>query len=223
MSIKSVQDDVEKGVRVTQRVSISRWVNDPYPAWDRILTAHDVALRLIRRPPWMLCSVVALWRFPKRQRFRGKHIGWLKADLLEWMARNARHSLAETLDKTICCRRPKPKPAKTALKFPSERTERPQYRLLFHPGLPMITLSTTEAPPEILRLTRICEVTGFCRSMIYQMGADKRFPDRVEVRTRAVGCLEHEIHDWLLKHSAPRPLSNWEKSDKQSPSQAGLG
>jgi predicted DNA-binding transcriptional regulator AlpA len=108
MSTNSVQDGVEPGgIGVRQRVSISRWVNEPYPAWDSILTARDVA-RLIRRPPWMLCTMAVVGQFPRRQRFRGKNIGWFKADILEWMARNSRYSLAETLDKTICCRRLRP-------------------------------------------------------------------------------------------------------------------
>jgi predicted DNA-binding transcriptional regulator AlpA len=96
MSINSDKDGVEPGgIGVRQRVSISRWVNEPYPAWDRILTAHDVA-RLIRRPPWMLCSMAAIGQFPKRQRFRGKNIGWLKADILDWMARSSRSGVAAT-------------------------------------------------------------------------------------------------------------------------------
>jgi len=33
MSANSVQDGIETGVCVPQRVSISRWVNEPYPAW----------------------------------------------------------------------------------------------------------------------------------------------------------------------------------------------
>ncbi len=84
MSNNSFQDGIETGVCAPQRVSISRWVNEPYPAWDRILTAHDVA-RLIRRPPWLLGSMAAVGQFPKRQRFRGKNLGWLRADILDWM------------------------------------------------------------------------------------------------------------------------------------------
>jgi predicted DNA-binding transcriptional regulator AlpA len=105
MSINSVQDGIEpSGIGVRQQVSISRWVNEPYPAWDRILTAHDVA-RLIRRPPWMLCSLAAVGQFPKKQRFLGKNIGWLKADILEWMARTSRFRVATTSEKNTCLRR----------------------------------------------------------------------------------------------------------------------
>jgi predicted DNA-binding transcriptional regulator AlpA len=124
MSTNSVQNGVEPGgVCVRQRVSISRWVNEPYPAWDRILTAHDVA-RLVRRPPWMLCSMAAVGQFPRRQRFRGKNIGWVKTDILEWMARTSRHRAATTPDKTTCSRphRAIPPNQKTLpLKFASAR------------------------------------------------------------------------------------------------------
>jgi predicted DNA-binding transcriptional regulator AlpA len=122
MSTNSAQEGVEPGgVGVHQRVSISQWVNEPYPVWDRILTAHDVA-RLIRRPPWMLCSMAAIGQFPRRQRFRGKNIGWLKADILEWMARTSQSRVATTADKTKGYRRPKSDPPSQqtlTLKYPS--------------------------------------------------------------------------------------------------------
>jgi prophage regulatory protein len=50
---------------------------------------------------------------------------------------------------------------------------------------------------KILRLPQVCEVTGFCRSMIYQMEAEHRFPKRVKIGTRAVGWLEGEVRAWL--------------------------
>jgi predicted DNA-binding transcriptional regulator AlpA len=122
MSTNSAQDGVEPGgIGVCQRVSISWWVNEPYPAWDRILTAHDVA-RLIRRPPWMLCSMAAVGQFSRRQRFRGKSVGWLKADILEWMARTSRSRVTATSDKTNCRRRHTsvpPSQQTLPLKYPS--------------------------------------------------------------------------------------------------------
>jgi predicted DNA-binding transcriptional regulator AlpA len=107
MSRNSVQGRIEATVCVRERVSISRWVNEPYPAWDQILTAHDVA-RLIRRPPWVFSSLAAVGQFPKRQRFRGKNIGWLKADVLEWMARTYPSRVARSSDRTIRRRKPGP-------------------------------------------------------------------------------------------------------------------
>jgi hypothetical protein len=97
MPTKSAQDGAEPGAFVRQRVLISRWVNEPYPAWDQILTAHDLS-RLIRRPPWVIKSMAAVGQFPQRQRFRGKKVGWLKADILEWMARSGCHRVASSPD-----------------------------------------------------------------------------------------------------------------------------
>ncbi len=55
---------------------------------------------------------------------------------------------------------------------------------------------------KILRLPQVCEVTGLCRSMIYQMEADLRFPRRVKIGTRAVGWLENEVNAWLIRRIA---------------------
>jgi prophage regulatory protein len=62
---------------------------------------------------------------------------------------------------------------------------------------------TTVTPPieeslKILRLPQVCEVTGLCRSMIYQLEADRRFPQRIKISTRAVGWLEKEVTAWLI-------------------------
>jgi hypothetical protein len=92
------------GTIVRQRVSISRWVNEPYPAWDCILTAHDVA-RLIRRPRWMLRGLAAIGQIPRSHHFHGKHIGWLKADIFEWMASSPRQPVAKLTNSPHCARR----------------------------------------------------------------------------------------------------------------------
>ena len=51
---------------------------------------------------------------------------------------------------------------------------------------------------KMLRLPQVCEVTGLCRSMIYEMEADRRFPRRVKIGVRAVGWLESEVNAWLV-------------------------
>jgi len=56
---------------------------------------------------------------------------------------------------------------------------------------------STEPPLEILRLPQVCKVTGLCRSMIYQLEAEKRFPCRVKIGLRAVGWIEGEVQEWL--------------------------
>jgi prophage regulatory protein len=55
---------------------------------------------------------------------------------------------------------------------------------------------------RILRLPQACGLTGLGRSVIYQMEADLRFPQRIKLGTRAVGWLEQEVHAWLLKRIA---------------------
>ena len=52
---------------------------------------------------------------------------------------------------------------------------------------------------QILRLPQVCQVTGFCRSMIYLLESQQRFPHRVRLGTRAVGWLEDEVQAWLLR------------------------
>lgn len=64
-----------------------------------------------------------------------------------------------------------------------------------------MSLSNTPAMNDeavkVLRLPKVCEVTGLGRSMIYQMEADQRFPRRIKIGTRAVGWLEGEVRAWL--------------------------
>ena len=44
---------------------------------------------------------------------------------------------------------------------------------------------------------QVCQVTGLCRSMIYQLEAERRFPNRVKLGLRAVGWIENEVHAWV--------------------------
>jgi prophage regulatory protein len=55
---------------------------------------------------------------------------------------------------------------------------------------------------QILRLPQVIQVTGLCRSMIYQLEATNRFPHRVRIGTRAVGWLHGEIQRWLSQQVA---------------------
>lgn len=82
------------------------------------------------------------------------------------------------------------------------RAKRPKNCLLQRRSLPMITSHTTDESLKILRLPQVCEVTGLCRSMIYQLEADLRFPQRVKIGVRAVGWLDKEVNAWLMKRIA---------------------
>jgi prophage regulatory protein len=59
-----------------------------------------------------------------------------------------------------------------------------------------LTFRSTE-PLQILRLPQVCKVTGLCRSMIYQLEVEKRFPGRIKIGLRAVGWIEGEVQVWL--------------------------
>ena len=52
---------------------------------------------------------------------------------------------------------------------------------------------------RVLRLPEVCEITGLCRSSIYQMEAERRFPKRVKIGTRSVGWIESEVQTWLCQ------------------------
>jgi prophage regulatory protein len=52
-------------------------------------------------------------------------------------------------------------------------------------------------PLQVLRLPQVCRVTGLCRSMIYQLEAERRFPRRIKIGVRAVGWVEAEVQAWL--------------------------
>lgn len=68
-------------------VSLSRWVNEWYPALNEILSAHDVA-RLTRRPYWLLFGLSLIGRFPRKTRFRGRCLGWRRSEVLAWMGKD---------------------------------------------------------------------------------------------------------------------------------------
>ena len=91
MNAESVHSNTEclRTPVVRQRVLLSRWVNEPFPPWDQILTAHEVA-RLARRPPWFVSGMAAVGRFPRKRRFRDRGIGWLRSDALSWLAQDHR-------------------------------------------------------------------------------------------------------------------------------------
>ena len=56
-----------------------------------------------------------------------------------------------------------------------------------HPKIPEPIVS---APSHrALRLPQVCKITGLGRSAIYEMQAERRFPQRIKLTDRAVGWL----------------------------------
>jgi prophage regulatory protein len=70
--------------------------------------------------------------------------------------------------------------------------------------LSQATIMRAQAPAanvgiRFLRLPDVCKITGLCRSMIYQLEAEQRFPSRIKLGLRAVGWVEVEVQQWLIK------------------------
>ena len=113
MSPQDLPSDDERApcAASSDRVTLSKWVNERFPPWEQLLSAHDVA-RLTRRPRWVLLGLMLLGRFPTRQCFHGRRIGWLRDDVLDWIGKGASFSVGRTslfppklarLDRTGLC------------------------------------------------------------------------------------------------------------------------
>lgn len=67
------------------QVKLSEWVNERPLACGELLSVHDVA-RITRRSRWLLELMALAGRFPRKARFRGRSVGWLRRDILAWLA-----------------------------------------------------------------------------------------------------------------------------------------
>ncbi len=61
--------------------------------------------------------------------------------------------------------------------------------------------SETQAPSRILRRPLVEQRTGLSRSAIYAMMAKGQFPAPVHLTVKAVGWLEADISDWILRRA----------------------
>jgi predicted DNA-binding transcriptional regulator AlpA len=68
-------------------VTISPWVNERLPDLQGILCSRDLA-RLTRRSRWVLYGLALIGKFPRKKRYRGRLVGWCRAEVLEWMSRD---------------------------------------------------------------------------------------------------------------------------------------
>jgi prophage regulatory protein len=72
---------------------------------------------------------------------------------------------------------------------------------------PSVAVQDTQ-PIRILRRWQVQNTVGLSRATIYQMMREGRFPKPVKISARAVGWIEHDIQEWLMKrvgstHSPP--------------------
>ena len=87
MNSTTIDSDSTVLVTPSAKVVLSRWINEPLPPFQELLSARDVA-RLTRRSKLVISGLVLLRRFPKKRRFRGRKVGWLRAEVLDWMSRD---------------------------------------------------------------------------------------------------------------------------------------
>lgn len=88
-SVESPSSSQVAATSPSRNVVLSPFVNERFPAWEDLLSAHDVA-RLMRRPRWVLAGLAFFGRFPRKRRYHGHSIGWLRSDVLSWLARDLR-------------------------------------------------------------------------------------------------------------------------------------
>src|SRR5260370_32999227 len=88
-------DECAPSAASPDRVTLSKWVHERCPPWEQLLSAHDVA-RLTRRPRWVLLGLMLLGRFPTKQCFHGRRIGWLRDDVLDWIGKRTSFNAGRT-------------------------------------------------------------------------------------------------------------------------------
>ena len=55
---------------------------------------------------------------------------------------------------------------------------------------------------RLLRLPEVIELTGFCRSSIYQLMREGNFPPNKRIGGNSVAWLESDIEDWIKSRKA---------------------
>lgn len=81
------------------------------------------------------------------------------------------------------------------------------------------TLSSTAG--RFLRLRDVIRETGYCRSMIYLMESEERFPRRIRIGVRAVAWLESEVNAWKQQRIAANRGVQLEMLDHAALDKAG--
>jgi len=74
---------------------LSPWVNERLAPLQDLLCSRDVE-RLTLRPRWFLEGLGLIGRFPKKKIFRGRKLGWCRAEVFDWMATRAFDNAATT-------------------------------------------------------------------------------------------------------------------------------
>lgn len=65
-------------------------------------------------------------------------------------------------------------------------------------------LTTDQKPKRVIRLPKVVEMTGMCRSSIYAWMRNGCFPASFALGPRCVGWLEEEIDQWIIDRMKAR-------------------
>ena len=103
-SVESLPSSQLAASNPSRNVVLSPFVNERFPAWEDLLSAHDVA-RLTRRPRWMLAGLAFFGHFPRKRRYHGQGIGWLRSDVISWFTRDLKAGGCRAEEVTIARRR----------------------------------------------------------------------------------------------------------------------
>jgi prophage regulatory protein len=86
-------------------------------------------------------------------------------------------------------------------------------------GLEDRAVAVDEPPPSavehraggarVLRLPQVCHKIGLCRSMIYRLESEGRFPRRIKLGVRAVGWIESEVEAWIRERAEHSCNHTW--------------
>ncbi len=82
------------GTTSTHTVTLSQWVNEGQPPLTELLTSHET-VRRTKRHHWTLAALALLGCFPRKLKFQGRSVGWLRTDIDCWLGRN--HRLPKSL------------------------------------------------------------------------------------------------------------------------------
>ena len=52
-------------------------------------------------------------------------------------------------------------------------------------------------PDRVIRMKEVCQIVGLSKSMVFELAAAGKFPERIRLTDRAVGWLHSDVIAWL--------------------------
>jgi prophage regulatory protein len=80
------------------------------------------------------------------------------------------------------------------------------------------SMSADPNPTEIIRITDVLQLTGLCRTMLYDLIGKGRFPAQINLGARAVGWYKREVLEWICSRSAAKHVSSGARLNEEKTS-----